>query len=243
MSRSFMLRGNMVRERRKSMALTQPQFIKELIDNVLNSDDKPMIEWVRDRMKHGNPDPISMATLSKIENNGGNVDPKTARFIAVGMGVEVSDLLEDVPGEANEGEYEEDRYVGVPVVITVDLLIDGPRELDSVEMDEIMAVRLSDGENIPIGYSPVEEYALIRLAERWLGGDIHKLLKWGKVDAKTARIVYQPGVGLRIGPEGQTQLLVVASGTRIRLEYLKERNERAAKQAYVYSVTGQEEEG
>ncbi len=243
MSRSLKLRGKVVRERRKSMALTQPEFLDVLRDTVLKSGDQQAIKWVEEKTKNGDSHPISLATLSKIENDREKVHPTTARFFAIGMEMDFNDILEEVPGEASEDESEENRYVGVPVVITVDLLIDGPRELDSVEMDEIMAVRLSDGENIPIGYSPVEEYALIRLAERWLGGDIHKLLKWGEVDAKTARIVYQPGVGLRIGPEGQTQLLVVASGTRVRLEYLDERNERAAKQAYVYSVTGQEEEG
>lgn len=224
MSKSVKLNGSQIRERRKSMGLSQRAFLRHLVDVVLSSNNELAIQWVQRLTNSSKPTPITVTTLSNIERGKHKVSMAIARFIAIGMQKEIDDIREDFPSDPviDRSKIESDYYL-VPSILTGHMLYEGPDEQESVELDEIIARRFSDGASTVLGYGTIEEYQLYRLVNRWVGGGADELLAWGGIDPNTALFIYEPEFGLRIGPKGRALLVVMTSGSRIRLEFKKSR--------------------
>ncbi len=213
------LNGIKIRDIRASLGLSQQDFIEHLAEQVRASGDLMAIQWMKSRTNEDRPLPISVNTLSNVENDKTKVRLMTARFIAIGLDIEVSSIQEDSADESGEAVFEEKRDLfPMPTMLTGSMIFEGPDEQHSVELEEIIAVRLYDGATAVIGYGRIEKEQLYQLIGSWVGGGFDKLMAWGGVD-RTAKFLFKPGFGLVIGPEGRPIILVGKSGTRVRFEF------------------------
>ncbi len=216
----LILDGEKIHQIRKSLSLSQKKFLEYLTEQALLSDDSETIEWIKNRTNPDKISPLSVVSLSNIENNNTNVRPPTARFFATGLGLKPSDILKDTPRDTEEEESEhEDSDLLIPVMLTGDMVYEGPDAQDSVDLDEIIAVRESDRATIVLGYGRIEESPLKKLVQNWSGGGFEELLDWAGIEKETAGGVYVPDLGLLIGPKEKALLLVGRSGSQVRLKY------------------------
>ena len=103
----------------------------------------------------------------------------------------------------------------------------GPELRGSVELDEIVAVRQSDGSAQVLGYGSIAEEALYLLIDGFAGGGFGALMTWANAEPETG-FSYDPELGLAVGPEGRPRLVVGRSGCRVRLSFETGRNDPGA---------------
>ncbi len=94
----------------------------------------------------------------------------------------------------------------------------GPESRGTVALDEIVAVRVSDGSTVVLGYGSPAEESLYLLIDGYAGGGFAALMRWGGVEPETG-FSYDPERGLLIGPENRPRLVVGRSGCRVRLTF------------------------
>ena len=221
MSQYANLNGQKIREFREANSLSQSALIETAIARVRESGDLPTVKWMENRITEDRPFPISTVALSNIEN--GKVTPRrmTARFIAIGMGVELNDILQDEPDLEEEGH----RFP-MPVMLTGSTVYEGPDEQGSVELDEIIAIRLFDGDTAVLGYGVIDQDVLYQLLGSWVGGGFEALMDWAGVD-RPSGFLFDPDMRLLIGPEEGPVLMVGRSGSRVRIDFRTGRNNEA----------------
>lgn len=112
-------------------------------------------------------------------------------------------------------------------VLSRNAAYEGPGEGGTAELDEIVAVRQSDGSAIVLGYGSLAEDALYLLIDGFAGGGFAALMRWGGVEPETG-FSYDPDQGLLIGPEERPRLIVGRSGCRVRLTFATPRDEACA---------------
>ncbi len=120
----------------------------------------------------------------------------------------------------------------VATVLSRNSVETGPGERATVALDEIVAVRQSDGSALILGYGSVAEESLYLLIDGFAGGGFAALMRWGGVEPETG-FSYDPELGLLVGPEDRPRLVVGRSGCRVRLIFATGRDEARANIAEV----------
>ncbi len=115
----------------------------------------------------------------------------------------------------------------IPVALPPTSVQAGPEGRESVELDEIVAVRQSDRRAMVLGYGSIAEEALYLLIDGFSGGGFGALMTWANAEPKTG-LFYDPELGLLIGPEGRPRLVVRRSGCRVRFTFVSARDDTDA---------------
>ena len=129
----------------------------------------------------------------------------------------------ETPGPPGDGA----ALLPMATVLSRSTVYAGRGSSAAVELDEIVAVRRSDGSALVLGYGSVAEEALYLLIDGYAGGGFAALMNWAGVQPESG-FSYDPEQGLLIGPEGQPRLVVGRSGCRVRLTFETGRKDASA---------------
>ena len=223
------LDGRQIRGQRLSRRQSPPQFLDCLTRRVQQSGDRILLDWLDRCSANGLLCPIPVSTLLDIEEGrAGHQEFLAVRFFAVGLGLEWRKLV-GCHGRGDPEGLPEKGAALLPMatVLSRDVVHEGPGGRAAVELDEIVAVRRSDGSALVLGYGSVAEEALYLLIDGYAGGGFAAVMLWAGVQPESG-FSYDPELGLLVGPKERPRLVVGRSGCRVRLAFETGRNDASA---------------